>query len=430
MKDFMRFTLTDFACIDNAELNIDKITVVGGHNSTGKSSASKLLFSFLKANSSKRKELAIETIDLQIRMLLFQFNDYSRLNPNSSFYDIFSKDFFELYEDLRFSNNLESTLDVYNTIKEIYSKSDINNGFKQEFDESIKKIDNLINIIDEDSFPLYVSIMRKLLNSEFSNIDMGIVKLEGMFKEIPYKFMIDFEKFNLEDDSGFSYNGGFSLNDVFYIDSTSVLDLTQSYGLQNTSHFRFLEECLRPEADESNVLFDEKINESIIRIEKEISNIIDGEFKYQNGELYFIQRNGGEFLMKNTASGIKQVGIIQILLAHRKLKENSFLIIDEPEVNLHPKWQIKLAEILALLAQGLNIQIYINSHSPMFIEAISIFSKYYHLDENTNFYLTKKQDGCLNFIKIANDDMGAVYENLAEPYGELDKINAKLSYRH
>ena len=65
----------------------------------------------------------------------------------------------------------------------------------------------------------------------------------------------------------------------------------------------------------------------------------------------------------------------------------------------------------------------------MFIEAISIFSEYYNLKEDTNFYLTDKKDAVLTFTKIANDDMGAVYDNLAKPYGELDKINAKLSYR-
>ena len=82
--------------------------------------------------------------------------------------------------------------------------------------------------------------------------------------------------------------------------------------------------------------------------------------------------------MGDTSSGIKQIGIIQILLANRKLKENSLLIIDEPEVNLHPEWQIKFAEILCILANDLNVYVYINTHSPMFIEAMSIFSEYYY----------------------------------------------------
>lgn len=428
MKDSMRFILKNFGCINDAELDIGKITVVGGHNSTGKSSAAKLLFSFLKANSSKRRELAIETITREIRQLLFLFNDYSRIDKDNSFHIHSSKTFFELYSELDRDNLLKSKLDVYDYLKDVYSKLGITNGFKEEFDNNFKKIDDLIDTINEDSFPLYISIMKKLLRSEFSSLDKGMAKLEGTFKDLPYEFLIDFDKYDSGNDA-FSYFGGFSINDVFYIDSASALDLSQTFGLQNTDHFRFLEEYLRPQSDESTALFDEKINENIINIEKEIRKIIKGQFRYKNEELYFIQEGGGEFLMKNTASGIKEIGIIQMLLAHRKLKDNCFLIIDEPEVNLHPKWQVKFAEILVLLAQRLNIQIYINSHSPMFIESISIFSEYYNLKEDTNFYLTDKKDKILTFTKIANDDMGAVYDNLAKPYGELDKINAKLSYR-
>ena len=428
MKDSMRFILKNFGCINDAELDIGKITVVGGHNSTGKSSAAKLLFSFLKANSSKRRELAIETITREIRQLLFLFNDYSRIDKDNSFHIHSSKTFFELYSELDRDNLLKSKLDVYDYLKDVYSKLGITNGFKEEFDNNFKKIDDLIDTINEDSFPLYISIMKKLLRSEFSSLDKGMAKLEGTFKDLPYEFLIDFDKYDSGNDA-FSYFGGFSITDVFYIDSASALDLSQTFGLQNTDHFRFLEEYLRPQSDESTALFDEKINENIINIEKEIRKIIKGQFRYKNEELYFIQEDGGEFLMKNTASGIKEIGIIQMLLAHRKLKDNCFLIIDEPEVNLHPKWQVKFAEILVLLAKRLNIQIYINSHSPMFIESISIFSEYYNLKEDTNFYLTDRKDKILTFTKIANDDMGAVYDNLAKPYGELDKINAKLSYR-
>ena len=424
----MKFILKDFGCINNAKVDIGKITVVGGHNSTGKSSASKLLFSFLKANSSKRVELAIETITREIRHLLSLFNDYSRIDQDNSFYDYSSKTFFELYTELDNTNLLKSKLDVYDYLKEVYSKLEINNGFKEEIDNNIKKIDDLIKTLNEDSFQLYISIMKKLLKSEFSSLDRGIGKIEGTFKELPYEFSIDFDKYK-SDNNAFSYSGGFSIHDVFYIDSASALDLSQTFGLQTTDHFRFLKDYLRPQSDESNALFDEKINENIINIEKKICEIINGQFKYKNEELYFIQEDGGEFLMKNTASGIKEIGIIQMLLAHRKLKDNSFLIIDEPEVNLHPKWQVKFAEILVLLAQRLNIHVYINSHSPMFIEAISVFSEYYDLKEDTNFYLTDKKNNNLTFIKIAIDDMGAVYENLAQPYNELDKINAKLSYR-
>lgn len=70
--------------------------------------------------------------------------------------------------------------------------------------------------------------------------------------------------------------------------------------------------------------------------------------------------------MENTASGLKQLATIQLLLDNNELTKNSFLILDEPEINLHSEWQVKLAKLLVLLVKELNIYLYINSHSPQF----------------------------------------------------------------
>ena len=120
--------------------------------------------------------------------------------------------------------------------------------------------------------------------------------------------------------------------------------------------------------------------------------------------------------MQSTASGIKQIGVIQVLLSNRKLKKDSFLIIDEVEVNLHPEWQFKLAEILILLVKELNISLYINTHSPMLIEAIEVFSKYYDLKDDTYYYLAEKTDNGENFKYIDFTQLHELYDNLAKPY--------------
>ena len=122
--------------------------------------------------------------------------------------------------------------------------------------------------------------------------------------------------------------------------------------------------------------------------------------------------------MKNTASGIKQIGIIQMLLNTRKLRENCFLIIDEPEVNLHPEWQIKYAKILILLAKKLNITLYLNTHSPLFIEAIRTYAETYNLLDETNFYLTGDSEtkGKFDIEHIDTDDLNIIYSTLGRPY--------------
>ena len=67
----------------------------------------------------------------------------------------------------------------------------------------------------------------------------------------------------------------------------------------------------------------------------------------------------------------------QLLLQKGRLNSNNLLIIDEPEVHLHPTWQVKFAEILVLLSKELAIPVLLTSHSPYFIEALEEFTKKY-----------------------------------------------------
>ncbi|WP_240148693.1 AAA family ATPase [Streptococcus sp. 2001] len=72
---------------------------------------------------------------------------------------------------------------------------------------------------------------------------------------------------------------------------------------------------------------------------------------------------------------MKTFYLIKSLLENGVIRENGTLILDEPEVHLHPEWQLKFAEIIVLLQKEFGLHILINSHSPYLVEAIDIFSK-------------------------------------------------------
>ena len=189
-----------------------------------------------------------------------------------------------------------------------------------------------------------------------------------------------------------------TFSDIFYLESVSILDL-KDLSILNLDHIRHIKECLERENE----------NRSSDIVSK-IKNII-------KEDCY-------------SSSGIRQIGVIRILLENCSLGENSFLIIDEPESNLHPDWQIRCAEILVLVTKELNVTLYLNSYSPSFIEAISLYAQYHDLIRNTNFYLTKKQvNGRFNFKKINPRNMGEVYEDLTRPYDELDRLKAEILFR-
>jgi predicted ATPase len=126
-----------------------------------------------------------------------------------------------------------------------------------------------------------------------------------------------------------------------------------------------------------------------------------------NREKWIYKKENIEFEMDNTAMGIKQFGIIYSLIENGYLTKDRILIIDEPEVHLHPKWQIEYAKILVELAKN-GIKILLTSHSPFFIEAIENLYP-------ANFYLAK--DG---FIKKCNPN--DIYELLSESIDILEDL--------
>ena len=64
--------------------------------------------------------------------------------------------------------------------------------------------------------------------------------------------------------------------------------------------------------------------------------------------------------------------ILYQLIENGPLKENSYILIDEPETNLHSEWHLKFAEILILLNIRMNIRILLSSHSPYFMRALEV----------------------------------------------------------
>lgn len=259
------------------------------------------------------------------------------------------------------------------------------------------------------------STIKELLESEFDitgpqeNKDYAYIYCEDEFS-----YTIDFKNYK------FDKEGELDISKVFYFDSFSLFD-NKSGGTYFLEHVKSLEAALE---------ITEDINDEELEVEKLIKEILGGEIKKENGELFFVRENGFKSHMKNTSSGVKQVAIIQTLLNNKELEPNSFLIMDEPEVNLHPEWQIKFAKILVLLVKELDLSIYIASHSPFFIEAIELYSQYYGLLDESFFYLTQKAEGYqYDIVSVDSNNLEAIYRNLGQPYDILDKIKMDLMFK-
>lgn len=411
MEKINNFNIKNFGPINEANIDIGKINIIGGHNATGKSTASKLLYCYLKSNCSKRQDFAYESLKSRI------FQALNRLN-----------------HDIRYSRKLRN-LDINDLLEEYeHSKDQFYNSNEQEldkfFDKEIEDIDNFIEIIQENNESLFGSILTNLLKIEFSAKGMDSMDNKS-------EITVSINSASSSHLPSFDWSKClFDIYDVFYIDTFSIFDVDRIpsklrfRGQGYSDHVDYLKLMLKEGSNESVELFDEERNKKIIKVENKIKKIIGGCIEFNRGVFEYSPKNSEPCSMVNTASGIKQIGVIQKLLSNRKLKEGSFLIIDEPEVNLHPEWQFKLAEILVILVKDLDISIYINTHSPMFIESMEVFTQYYELEDFTNFYLTEEFDkNTYNFVKIDYTNLYKIYDNLSRPFDSIEVYRLKTEYK-
>ncbi len=148
-----------------------------------------------------------------------------------------------------------------------------------------------------------------------------------------------------------------------------------------------------------------------------ITSIINGKLFYdeKRDNFFYKKEQSKEFDMNSTATGIKIFGFLQILLLNNTIKENTILILDEPEVHLHPKWQLEYAKIIVELVKN-GVKILVTSHSPYIIEAIKRYSELEGMEDKTDFYLAE------NGYVEEQESLENIFEKLVSPFDELKKL--------
>ncbi len=152
-----------------------------------------------------------------------------------------------------------------------------------------------------------------------------------------------------------------------------------------------------------------------------IEIITNGSFKKYdeiNKDKWVFVKNDNEFEMDNVAMGIKQFAIIYVLIKNGYLTKDRILVFDEPEVHLHPKWQLEMAKVLVELVNK-GVKIVVNSHSPYMIEALELLYKQTKID--ANFYLALKENNLAKIERIG-DDLSPIYELLSQPIDILENM--------
>lgn len=107
----------------------------------------------------------------------------------------------------------------------------------------------------------------------------------------------------------------------------------------------------------------------------------------------------------NASSSIKQLAPLLLYLRHRA-QPNDLLIIDEPEMNLHPESQAKLLEALGILV-NLGVHVLLTTHSPYFMA-----------------HLNNIVGGNMKSPRVRKKQAEALYLGDARAFLPMDKVSA------
>lgn len=411
----MKLIIDRFGIIEKASIDINGLTVICGENDSGKSTIGKMLFSLIKSSQKYEDDLEVGVIS-EIRLHLIKISSLLSITNSNR----------EIYHNIRRLDPeyLILTKDI-NIIYDYLERDRIDERIRDSIEQYISNIKSLLdNKPDENK--MKIDALKKAIFSEFG-------KLKGKSSVcLSDSNQNNIIQFNINDSNIRDVHFGkkMDIDDVTYIESPFIIQFRKMFYNaitsldESTSKRAWMREAVSLHLkDLAKKLINhqpdliELINDNQLKsLSNEISKIIDGDFSYDE-ELddFILNRNGKKISSMNIASGIKAIGLINTLIRGNVINKNTLLILDEPETNLHPKWQNEYAKLLCKFVKN-NIKVITVTHSPYMISALYHYSK--DIDKSMkNFYWANKENGATIFEDNTENVMGGIVSKFAD---ELD----------
>ena len=224
---------------------------------------------------------------------------------------------------------------------------------------------------------------------------------------------------------------------VYYIESPKVFDLLSDPGSGSIQKY-FLRYLMSPN------IFSKTRNRHLQLqrtedIEKsgsftQIESVLASLQNTMGGRAEFYQKVGLEFKDErikepihsvNISAGLKSLALLEYSLRIKSILPGDIVILDEPEINLHPSWQAVYSKALVDLQKQYNLKLIITSHSPYFIRAIEVYSDLAGVMGILNVYsLQRNTDNVVTAENVSYSEFGVseLYERLSAPLEKLELL--------
>lgn len=419
----MKLILKNIGKIENANIDLNGITVIAGENNTGKSTVGKTLFSFFNCFYNVKEQINCErkySIEREVGVLL---RDGS-LNRS---YQIEHEITYEIAKNIKNNSSKQNIKKVITEILDRFGNENEKNILNQSFNESVDRIFEIANISDD---AILKGLLLKQINSEFAG------QINNIYSNKPGRaeLIIKDEKvfFDVENNNILELNGMYDLHtEVIYIDNPFVLDEQRYFPLiTRNGHFLDHKEHLIKKLfyeDSSNdvinkIISEKKFNDIYDKVNTVCSGTIIRDKRFKFG---YRKGNSDKIIdIKNISAGLKTFVILKTLLSNGTLQYNGTIILDEPEIHLHPQWQILFAELIVLIQKEFKMHILLNTHSPYFLKAIEIYSAKYEISDKCKYYLAHLK-GEVSVIDDVTMMPEKIYKLLATPLQYLEDVRFK-----
>ena len=413
----MKLSIRNVGKLKEADVEINGITVIAGENNTGKSTIGKVLFSIFQSLYKLDDQIIREkrnTIKHNLELLY--------VHATGSFFN--NVEFKEIIDEILIEGSKYDIEILKNKILEFISNN--SEKTKNEIpEEPVKRIFDLLKI-PKKSFVL--AILNRNFSNEFNNQITNI-----------YTELVGNIKLKIQDKESFLSienniikeikNEHFLNTEIVYIDDPFILDdLTDELFVRNAikntdyntiyNHKNYLKYKL---IQKKGSLVDEIIlNSKLEKFYLKLNELFEGDIILSNRGNYVYRRKnkGNELNLINLSAGLKSFAVLKMLFINNTLQENGTIILDEPEIHLHPEWQIKFAELIVLLQKEFKMHILLTTHSPYFLKAIQVYSKKYKISNKCKYYMSEL-DGEQAILVDKTNNLEDIFYQLTIPFENL-----------
>jgi len=168
-------------------------------------------------------------------------------------------------------------------------------------------------------------------------------------------------------------------------------------------------------------------HEAYIEIKDFINSIFD-EFSInisfdsldKNEKVIFTNKNGDKFPLNKISTGEKTLLSKAFYLFIQNIRDK-VILIDEPELSLHPSWQSKILKLYEKFAEEYNCQIILSTHSPHIIaSAKNEYLRILQIDEKNNINV-------ISDLKAHGRDINSVlFDVMGEVLYRPDEFRKKI----